>query len=92
MSREREKERLIELRSEVAKENGQSTYLVFNDEELEILLDKRPKTIDELSQIKGFPKDGKRVAAYGQKLVNIFDTRGGLGSILGKIENSNFFK
>lgn len=92
MSREREREKLIELRSEVAKENGQSTYLVFNDEEMETILDVRPKTIDELSKIKGFPKDGKRVAAYGQRLVNIFDARGGLGSILGKMENSNFFK
>lgn len=92
MNREREKEKLITLRSEIAKENGQSTYLVYNDEELETLLDKRPKTIDELSKIKGFPKDGKRVAAYGDRLVAIFDPRGGLGNVLSKMENSSFFK
>lgn len=92
MSKEREREKLIELRSEIARENGQSTYLVFNDEEMEVILDKRPKTIEELGQIKGFPKDGKRVAAYGERLVKIFDARGGMGSLLSKMENSSFFK
>lgn len=92
MSKEREREKLIELRSQIAKENGQSTYLVFNDEELEILLEKRPKTIDELGQIKGFPKTGKRVSVYGERLVKIFDARGGMGSLLNKMENSSFFK
>lgn len=68
----REKEQLIKLRSEVAKRSGQSTYLVPNDKEIEVLLKVRPKTIQELTALKGFPLKGKRVASYGQAIVDIF--------------------
>lgn len=91
MSRETERQKLLELRSKVAKDNGQSTYLVFNDEEMEMLLDARPKTIGDLSKLKGFPKDGKRVEAYGMELVKIFDNRGGMSALLEKMNSSNIF-
>ena len=91
MSRETERQKLLELRSKVAKENGQSTYLVFNDEEMEMILDARPKTISELAKLKGFPENGKRVAAYGKDLVKIFDNRGGMSALLEKMEKSSIF-
>lgn len=91
MSRETERQKLLDLRSKIAKDNGQSTYLVFNDEELEMILDARPKTIGDLSKLKGFPKDGKRVAAYGTELVKIFDTRGGMSALLERMESSSIF-
>lgn len=68
----KEKEMLLKLRSEVAKKSGQSTYLVPNDKEIEMLLKVRPKTIAELTALKGFPAKGKRVAAYGNALIDIF--------------------
>lgn len=67
-----EKDLLLELRKKIAKSVGQATYLVYNDQELEMLLKERPKTIEELTKLKGFPKNGKRVAAYGNVLVSIF--------------------
>lgn len=91
MSRESEREQLLDLRKSIAKREGQATYLVFNDAELEVLLDKRPKSIDELSSIKGFPKDGKRVAVYGRELVGIFKGRGGVLSAISRLEDSNVF-
>ena len=68
----REKEMLLKLRSEVAKKSGQSTYWVPNDNEIEMLLKVRPKTIEELTSLKGFPVKGKRVAAYGNAIIDIF--------------------
>lgn len=70
------KDKLLKLRSDVAKENHGATYLVFNDKELEELLLKQPKSIEELSKIKGFPKNGKRVQCYGSRLVSIFSVKG----------------
>lgn len=67
-----EKQQLLELRRQVAKKSGQATYLVPNDKEIEMLLKVRPKNIEELTSIKGFPKTGKRVAAYGQAIIDIF--------------------
>lgn len=68
-----EREMLLELRKAIAKKSGQATYLVYNDVELEMLLKERPKTLEELTALKGFPKTGKRVAAYGNALVRIFN-------------------
>ena len=66
------KDALLKLRSDVAKENHGATYLVFNDREMEELLLKRPATLEQLTKIKGFPKNGKRVECYGNRLVSIF--------------------
>lgn len=70
-----EREKLLQLRNKIAKASGQSTYLVPNDKEIEMLLKVRPKTLEELSAIKGFPKNGKRVAAYGNELISIFNEK-----------------
>ena len=75
----REKEMLLKLRSEVAKKSGQSTYLVPNDKEIEMLLKVRPKTIAELTALKGFPAKGKRVTAYGNALIDIFTKKVKIG-------------
>lgn len=66
------REKLLKLRSEIAKKTKGATYLVFNDKELEMLLTAAPKSIEELCKLKGFPKDGKRVRVYGDALVSIF--------------------
>jgi len=84
------KEKLLELRSRIAKSTKGATYLIFNDKELEELLLKRPRSIEELSKIKGFPLKGKRVTTYGKDLVKIFNDNGVKSSSL-DIKNSSFF-
>jgi ribonuclease D len=46
-------------------------FAVFNNEQLEQLVRGKPITIEKLVQIKGFPKDGKRVENYGQEIIDI---------------------
>lgn len=89
--RNKQKILLKELRKRIAQNSGQSTYLVFNDKELEMLLDAQPKTIEELTSLKGFPKGGKRVTAYGSTLLNIFKSteNAGQGSPNVKAEGIN---
>lgn len=91
MNKEKERQQLLDLRSRVAKKNGQSTYLVFNDEELETLLKVRPKSLEELAKIKGFPMNGKRVEAYGRDVVAIFKGRGDILGALSSLEDSKIF-
>ncbi len=63
---------LRKLRGHLAYAKGVKPYVIFKDEELNAILNKKPKTIDELSTLKGFPKDGKRIANWGQSIVDIF--------------------
>lgn len=48
-------------------------YQVFGDKEILTLLYHKPKTIQQLEGLKGFPKDGARVIKYGDKIVSIFN-------------------
>lgn len=73
MSRIIEKELLLELRSKLSFESRTKHSWSFSDTELASLLDARPKTIEELGSIKGFPIKGKRVAAYGEAITEIFN-------------------
>lgn len=68
----REEELLRKLRGHLAYAKQVKPYVIFKDEELKEILSKRPKTLDELSTIKGFPREGKRVEKWGQSIVDIF--------------------
>ena len=68
-------EELKRLRNRLALKNGIAQYSVFKDEQLEELLKRKPKTIDELVSIKGFPKNGARVAKWGQDIIRVFQYR-----------------
>jgi len=50
--------------------NGAKCYQVFTDEMLNVLIEKEPKTIEELSSIKGFGPI--RIEKYGKPLINFF--------------------
>lgn len=63
---------LLELRSQISYKNSNHSWS-FTDEQLEDLLKVQPKTLDELGTIKGFPRDGKRVKAYGKVIISIFN-------------------
>lgn len=71
-----EKELLQKLRGHLAYKVGMEPYKVFRDQELDLLLEKRPKTLEELAKLKGFPKDGARVTKYGKAIIDIFNRSG----------------
>ena len=70
-----ETERLLrKLRGHLAYKKQVEPYKIFRDVELNLLLKKEPKTLEELSKIKGFPAKGKRVTCWGQSIIDIFNT------------------
>lgn len=64
---------LRKLRGHMAYKKNVEPYRIFRDVELNMLLQVKPKTINELTSIKGFPKDGARVACCGQSILDIFN-------------------
>lgn len=63
---------LKNLRNHIALKNNIAPYSVFKDEEMQNLLQVKPKTIDELCKIKGFPRKGVRVTKWGSQIIDIF--------------------
>jgi ribonuclease D len=72
MSNNQQRELLAKLRGRLAYKSNCAPYLIFSDELMEELLSVKPKTLDELSTIKGFPRDGKRVTKWGPAIVDVF--------------------
>lgn len=73
MSEKEQVEALLKLRSKLAFESKSKHSWSFSDEELKRLVIAKPKTLDALGEIKGFPRTGKRVQAYGQLIIDIFN-------------------
>lgn len=69
---EQERELLKKMRGHMAYKKGVEPYVIFNDENLEALLEARPQSIEELGKVKGFPADGARVSKWGQAIVDVF--------------------
>lgn len=68
-----QEELLRKLRGHLAYAKQVKPYVIFKDEELIAILDVKPKTLEELATIKGFPKEGKRLANWGQSIIDIFN-------------------
>lgn len=66
---------LSKLRGRLAYKSNCAPYLVFSDELMETLIEAKPKTLEELSSIKGFPKDGKRVSKWGKAIIAVFSDK-----------------
>lgn len=79
-------EELRRLRNRLALKSCVAQYSVFKDEEMEQLLRKKPKTIEELSSIKGFPKDGSRVSRWGQDIIKVFQHKDSTSGKTNKLE------
>lgn len=62
-------ELLKNYRFNIANEEGFKEYMIFNNEELETILRKKPKTKEELQDIKGFGIN--KVEKYGEEILNI---------------------
>ena len=69
---DKQRKLLIELRAQLVGEEHTLPYCIYTDDLIEALIKKQPKTLQELSEVKGFPKEGKRVKGYGEAIVSIF--------------------
>lgn len=54
------------------KQNPVAPYKVFSDKIMTKLIEKKPKTLEALSCIEGFPKNGQRILKYGNDIIAIF--------------------
>lgn len=70
--REKQRQLLIELRSKLIAKEKSMPYCIYTDATIEDLLEAQPKTVDELTQVKGFPEKGKRVKGFGEAIVAVF--------------------
>lgn len=66
-------EPLRKLRGNLAHKSQMEPFKVFNDEMLRALLEKKPRTLEELATVKGFPKGGARVTKYGTDIIGVFN-------------------
>lgn len=71
--KERQRDLLLSLRSKLVGQNHTLPYTIYKDEEIENLLAKQPHTIEELSQVKGFPDGGKRLKGFGEAILEVFN-------------------
>ncbi len=73
MNRKSQEEQLLQLRSQLVGVLHTQPASVYPDETIEALLDAQPKSIGELTKVKGFPAGGKRVKTFGELVVGIFN-------------------
>ncbi|MDP4147386.1 MAG: NERD domain-containing protein [Bacillota bacterium] len=66
------REQLKKFRLETSRKENIKPYLIFNNIEMEGLIEKRPKVKEELLQVKGFGE--KKVDKYGTEILKIFET------------------
>lgn len=69
------KEELIEslkkYRLETCKKENVAAYMIFNNAEMEDLIEKYPRTKEELLKVRGF--GAKKVEKYGEEILSIFN-------------------
>ena len=63
------REKLKRFRLETSKRENIRAYFVFNNEEMESLIEKRPQSEKELLKVKGFGE--KKVEKYGKEILSI---------------------
>ena len=64
-------ELLKKYRLKTSREEGIKAYLIFNNEELDLLIQSKPKTKDDLQQVKGFGP--KKLEKYGDGILEIIN-------------------
>lgn len=70
-NREKVKEKLLQFREKKHKKMNVSAFYIFNNEELELILDKMPKTIDELESLNIIQKI--KVKCHGKEIIDIIN-------------------
>lgn len=71
INKEKIREALIKFRLEQSRRENKKAYLIFNNNQLDILLEKMPATSDELMQCDGF--GAAKVDRYGKHIMNIIN-------------------
>jgi superfamily II DNA helicase RecQ len=74
-SKETMEERLRKMRGYLAYKNGVKPFVVFKDSDIPALLERKPRKVEDLALIKGFPLEGARVEKYGKDICSVFDTK-----------------
>lgn len=64
-------DQLKKFRLETSKLEGIKPYFIFNNEELDLLIESKPSTKEELLRVKGFGE--KKVEKYGDKILEIIN-------------------
>lgn len=68
----KQRELLVALRAKLIGTKHTLPFTIYSDETIEDLLKAQPATLEELTKVKGFPANGKRVAGFGECIVKIF--------------------
>jgi hypothetical protein len=66
-------EELHRFRGRLAYKYGMEPFYVWPDTVSTVLLEKEPKTLEELKELKGFPPEGKRVSLFGEEIIAFFN-------------------
>lgn len=69
---ESKRKQLEDLRSELVGVLHTQPFTIYTDETIEDLLKAHPMSLEELTNVKGFPANGKRVKCFGKAIVAIF--------------------
>lgn len=74
MTKTEQKQALIDLRGKLCGALHRQPFTIYRDETIDDLVKAQPKTLEELSKVKGFPKDGKRIKGFGETIIAIFNS------------------
>ncbi len=88
-TRSLQRELLIQLRASLVGKQHTLPFTIYNDVTIEDLLNVQPKTIEELTNIKGFPVNGKRVKGFGESIIQIFKNPEAINQILVRVTNDS---
>jgi ATP-dependent DNA helicase RecQ len=62
-------EALRNLRLNIAKAKGIPPFLIYNDATIKVLIENKPKTLEELANIKSFSKS--KITKYGALILEV---------------------
>lgn len=71
MNKEIQEKLLNEYRSQMSRDKRIKVFKVFTSENIQDVLKAQPRSLEDLAQVKGFPKNGKRIQQYGEAIIEI---------------------
>lgn len=100
--KEKQRKMLLDLRSQLVGKLHTQPFTVYQDSVIEELLKAQPKTLKDLSKVKGFPEGGKRLEGFGEAVIAIFNatdkvdkfeviTKGGAPALVTKLKSLDAF-
>jgi ribonuclease D len=68
-------ERLKRMRGYLAYKHGVKPFVIFKDSEIPAILEKKPRSLEALAEIKGFPLSGARSQKWGKEICSVFNKK-----------------